>query len=151
MPGKLTAIPMIAAALLGACSATTPHMKPVAPVARLQDMTITGQVAYRERIALLPGSVLDVRLIEISRADAPSTVLAEETRTLSGEQVPLKFALTVKEHKVKTNLRYAVRATITAPSGRIAWTTDTVHLIDPTAMKQDLGTLQLVRVPARPS
>ncbi|MCB2050268.1 MAG: YbaY family lipoprotein [Novosphingobium sp.] len=148
MPGKILAIPLIAAAsLLGACSMSGTHIEPAKPIAQLQDKSITGQVAYRERIALQPGSVLNVQLLDISRADAPSVTITEQARTLSGDQVPLDFTLSVKEHKLKTNMRYAVRATITDPSGRLEWTTDTVHMIDPDLMNQDLGTLQLVRVP----
>ncbi|AGH51715.1 hypothetical protein G432_20150 (plasmid) [Sphingomonas sp. MM-1] len=40
---------------------------------------------------------------------------------------------------MKTNMRYAVRATITDPEGKLIWTTDTVHSVDPTRFEQDLG------------
>ena len=36
-------------------------------------MTLSGQLSYRERIALLPGSTATVSLEDVSRADAPST------------------------------------------------------------------------------
>lgn len=144
--------------LLVACksdSATTdvaaPTAEPETPMAELQEMTITGSAAYRERIALAPGGVFTVSLEDISLADASSTRLAEYSLTLNGEQVPLPFTLTVKEHKIKTNMRYAVRATIRGADGALEWTTDTVHMIDPTQMTQDLGVLELVRVGASPA
>lgn len=40
--------------------------------------TVTGTVTYRERIALPPGATVTVRLQDVSRADAPAEVLAEE-------------------------------------------------------------------------
>ena len=147
VPRNIYAIPMIAAAsLLGACSTSGVHTDSPPQITQALDMSITGQVTYSERIALQPGSVLDVQLLDVSLADAPSIMLVQDTRRLSGEQVPLSFSLTVNSHKLRPNMRYVVRATITDPSGHLAWTTDTVHQIDPAAMVQDMGALQLARV-----
>ncbi len=37
---------------------------------------LTGTVTYRERIALSPGSVIDVQLQDVSRADAAAQIIA---------------------------------------------------------------------------
>ena len=116
-----------------------------------QEMAITGKVAYRQRIALVPGSTLEVTLSDISLADAPSVELARDQRVLNGEQVPLAFSLAVKSQEIRPNMRYAVRATITDPAGNLIWTTDTIHLIDNAAPRQDMGTLQLVQVTQAPA
>ena len=51
--------------------------------------TIEGEATYRERIALRPGVVLEVELLDISRADAPSERLASiRIKDLSGRAVP---------------------------------------------------------------
>ena len=50
--------------------------------------TIEGEATYRERIALRPGVVLEVELLDISRADAPSERLASiRIKELSGRAV----------------------------------------------------------------
>lgn len=120
-------------------------VEPQVPIARIPDMHITGQAAYRERIALQPGALFEAVLADVSRADASANVIARTSRTLGGEQVPLPFELSVKQHLIKTNLRYAVRVTITGSDGRLAWTTDTAYPIDPSLNRQDLGTLLMVR------
>jgi len=75
--------------ILAGCAATSGDIEPQTPVATRQDAVITGQATYRERIALLPGSLFKVTLLDISRADAAANVLASDTRNLAGEQVPL--------------------------------------------------------------
>ncbi|MDQ3175872.1 MAG: YbaY family lipoprotein, partial [Acidobacteriota bacterium] len=37
--------------------------------------TVTGTVTYRQRIAMPPGAVVEVSLLDVSRADAPAVVL----------------------------------------------------------------------------
>jgi putative lipoprotein len=53
---------------------------------------IRGTAAYRERMALPPGAVLEVRLEDVSRADAPAELLASAT-IVTDRQVPIPFAL----------------------------------------------------------
>ena len=138
---------MLPALLLLSCqSDEEQYVEAQTPLYQIPDYHITGQASYRERIALQPGFTFDVTLSDVSRADAPAPVIAEVSRKLDGEQVPLQFQIDVKQHKLKTNMRYAVRATLRAPDGSLAWTTDTTHPIDPTLENQDLGVLNMVRV-----
>jgi len=136
---------ILPALLLASCQMEDQGVEAEVPLAEIPSLHISGQAGYRERIALLPGSMFEASLLDIARADAPSVPIAQVTRRLDGEQVPLPFDFEVKQHKLKTNLRYAVRATIKTPDGELAWTTDTVYLVDPTLESQDLGLLLLVR------
>jgi putative lipoprotein len=43
-----------------------------------EEIAVTGEVSYRERIALPPNAVLTVRLLDVSMADAPETVVGEQ-------------------------------------------------------------------------
>lgn len=116
------------------------------------DMTepyrVSGAIAYRERIALQPESVISVRLEGVSVADRAADLLAEDISRADGRQVPIRFTLRVSPEKILPGRHYALRAAIRSPEGRLAWTTDTVHAIDPALRDQDLGTLTLVRVGA---
>ncbi len=88
---------------------------------------LTGTVTYRERIALLPGSVVWVTLQDISRADAPADILATWTLTTSGENVPIPFELSYDPAQVDLRHRYAVRAEIRDGAGGLLWTSDTTY------------------------
>lgn len=108
--------------------------------------TITGRLTYRQRIALPPGCTATVSLIDVSRADAPATVIARQTIELVDRQVPIGFELDVRSDDLDARGRYSVRATIEGPDGDLAWTTDTANPIDIGQDVTDLGELILVQV-----
>ncbi|MEB3735706.1 YbaY family lipoprotein [Halopseudomonas pachastrellae] len=82
-----------------------------------QTRLVTGSIGYRERIALPPGSVAQVKLSDVSRADAPAAVLAEQTITLIGTQVPVPFELDVEPRMFDARMRYSVSAQIRSAEG----------------------------------
>lgn len=75
--------------------------------------TLTGTVAYRERIALTPDAVVEVTLEDVSRADAPAQVVAS-TRIERPGQPPIPFTLAYDPARIDQSRTYAVRARITA-------------------------------------
>ncbi len=91
------------------------------------DATLTGTVAYRPRIALPSDAVLSVKLLDVSRADAPSVTLAETRVGTGGDQVPLPFSLDYDSADVEPRNRYVVRAEIFDVAGVLLWTTDTAY------------------------
>lgn len=86
--------------------------------------TLSGSVAYRQRIALPPGAVLAVELADVSRADAPATVLAASMTLAGGRQVPLPFTLVYNPELVEDRFTYAVSARILI-DGQLAWRSTT--------------------------
>ncbi|MHA2709949.1 YbaY family lipoprotein [Vibrio owensii] len=86
--------------------------------------TITGTVAYRERIALPPHAVVTVALEDVSLADAPAKVLAKQTFETEGKQVPLAFELSYNSNDIKPNHRYSLRARIEV-DGKLLFVNDT--------------------------
>lgn len=109
-------------------------------------ITVKGALAYRERIALPPGSTARITVSDISIADRKAPVIAEKDIDLGNRQVPIAFELAVAKSHLKQRGRYSLRGTISAPNGQLMWTTDSAHVIDPTNTVNDLGTLWLVRV-----
>lgn len=105
---------------------------------------VTGTIAYRERMALPPGAVATARLEDVSRADAPATVVGEHVVQPTG-QVPIRFSIPYDPERIDERHTYAVRATITA-GGRLLWTTDTHHPVL-TRGHGDRVDLMLRRVP----
>ena len=91
--------------------------------------TLEGTLFYRERMMLRPGSELHVQLEDVSRADAPATVLASHVWPAEGAP-PYPFTLTYEAEKIQDRRRYAIRGRITN-GDRLLFTT-TRH-IDPFA------------------
>ena len=87
---------------------------------------IHGSVSYRERRALTPEAVIEVRLLDVSRQDAPAPVVAETTFSAAGSQVPISFALRYDPRGIEDTHTYAVRATI-RDAGRMVFTTDPAY------------------------
>ncbi|AZD84009.1 MULTISPECIES: YbaY family lipoprotein [Pseudomonas] len=87
--------------LLGACNSMQPA----------SNASLDGEVFYLQRIALPPAATLSVSLQDVSLADAPAVVLAEQKGPVKG-QVPLPFHLSYDPAQVKPGHRYSVSARI---------------------------------------
>lgn len=75
-----------------------------------EDKTVTGEVLYRERIALPPGAVLTVQLIETSPAGEPTAIIGQQV--IPNPQVPIKFELHFNPLAVRPTATYLLEATI---------------------------------------
>jgi putative lipoprotein len=75
---------------------------------------VTGTVTYIQRIALPPNAIVKVTLEDVSLADDPAKVLAEQEIPTEGKQVPIPFELAYSPSDVQPSHRYNVRATIKA-------------------------------------
>jgi putative lipoprotein len=75
---------------------------------------VTGTVTYRQRIALAPDAVLEVKLLDVSRADAPSETIASQEIQLEGRQVPISFEVQYDPTHIDPNNRYTIQARILA-------------------------------------
>ncbi len=78
--------------------------------------TLTGTVTYLQRIALLPGAVITVQL-----QDDMGVLIAEQSMTTSGENVPLPFKVTYDPAQIDEQGSYRLIATI-AVEGQVRWT-----------------------------
>ena len=87
--------------------------------------TLRGTVTYRERMALPPGAEVEVKLLDVSRADAPAIVLAETTLQ-PGHAAPFPFSLDYDAAAIAQGHSYALQARITA-GGRLLFITTTRH------------------------
>ena len=83
--------------------------------------SVTGTVSYLPRIALAPDAVIEVSLLDVSKADAPATVIVSQTIQAAGKQAPFPFELKFDPAKIDPKAIYAVWATIKV-AGKLAWT-----------------------------
>jgi uncharacterized lipoprotein YbaY len=88
-------------------------------------ITVSGTVTYLERIALPDDAVVNVQLQDTSLADAPATVLGEQTIETAGQQVPIPFEIPFNPDDIVERNTYTVRATIRDGEGTLLFTSDT--------------------------
>jgi putative lipoprotein len=82
-------------------------------------------VTHRERIALPPSAVVEVKLVDVSRADGPSKTIAEVSKVVEG-QIPILYKLKFDSADIQPGHSYALQARITV-DGRHWFTTPTRH------------------------
>ena len=132
------AVPFAGALSLASCaSADLPAERTVA---------VTGSIAHRERIALPPTAQIEVRLDDVSLADAPVTNMATQSFASEGKQVPFAFTLTVDRADIDPRHSYAVSARITDADGKLMFITDTRNSVTfGSGSTVEMGTLMLVK------
>lgn len=112
---------LTAVLVLAACAPKEETSAPPTPVA---SATVTGTATYRERIALPADAELIVQLVDVSLADAPSTVIAEQR--IAPVRVPADFTLTYDPAQIDQRHSYAVSAKVER-AGTLLFVTDTRH------------------------
>lgn len=85
-------------------------------------VTVRGEATYRERIAVPPGAQLEVLLLDVSRADAPSETISGVTLSDIG-QPPYPFEIAYRPDQIVSSHQYVVRARL-MHEGRLIFTTD---------------------------
>jgi putative lipoprotein len=84
---------------------------------------VTGTLLFRERIALRPGSMAEVWLLDTSLADAAAKELAYQKIENPGNP-PIPFVLDYDATQIDERMQYSVRATIKRGE-QLLFTTDT--------------------------
>jgi putative lipoprotein len=89
--------------------------------------TLSGTVVYRERMPMRLGSTIRVRLEDVSLADAPAMVIAEQFIDARNLSIPVSFTLEYDPGRIDERYSYAVRAEIRDAQDQLMWTTTTSH------------------------
>lgn len=82
------------------------------PGPQASSLTVTGTITYLVRMALPPQAIIEVQLLDVSRSDGPSILVAEKKFTLGERGVPLPFTLSVEASKIDPKHAYAASARI---------------------------------------
>jgi putative lipoprotein len=121
---KLNALSLVLLGALTACgSDVSDGPAATGDAAGSEKPQVTGTLMYRERMALPPGSVAEVWLLDTSLADAPAVEIAYQKIEGPGNP-PIPFALDYDASKIEERMQYGVRATI-RHDGRLLFTSDT--------------------------
>jgi putative lipoprotein len=108
-----------------------------------EEIAVTGEVSYRERIALPPNAVLTVRLLDVSMADAPETVVGEQKIEPAG-QVPIKFEIKFSSAVVQQSATYALQARIMVDN-QLWFINDERYAVDPLKPEPARMVLKMVK------
>lgn len=90
--------------------------------------TVAGTVRPPERMTLPPDAVVEVQLLDVSRADAPAIVLARQEIPAQGRQPPFRFAMQYDPATVRAGHRYTVSARIRTRD-RLLFVSDTHNAV----------------------
>jgi uncharacterized lipoprotein YbaY len=108
-----------------------------------QDNVVSGTITYRQRTALPATAVVTVKLVDVSRADAPSATILEQRVETAGKQVPFSFDFAYDRSKVLERNSYVVQAEI-RDGGRLLFITDTSY---PVITQGNPKSVEIVVVP----
>jgi len=109
--------------------------------------TVRGEAMYRERIAAPPGAQLEVLLLDVSRADAPSEKISGVTLTDIGPP-PYRFEIAYRPDQIIASHSYVVQARLTH-EGRLLFITDQAYPVITRGHPTEVQ-LMLKRVAAQP-
>ncbi len=140
---KILTLVVVVALLAAACGADETD---VAATGETGMTSITGELTYLQRIALIPGGTATIEVSDVSLQDVGAPVVAEITIDLDDQQIPILFALTVDTTNLPPNGEFSLQATIRDAEGQLDWTTDTINPADLTQPQIELGQLTLVQV-----
>lgn len=121
-PGQKPSQEKVTQVIFAGLPTTKPTTKPATKP--MPTATVTGSVVYRQRIALPPNAVVNVRLQDVSRADAPAVLLDEQTIATNGKQIPIPFTLKYDPSQIQPQYTYAVSAQILV-DGKLQWVSTT--------------------------
>jgi len=85
---------------------------PANPQANAAQPSISGTIAYRERIALPPDAAIEVKLRDVTVADGGANTIAESVFSPGGKQVPIPFQLSYNSSDINPAHKYQIEANI---------------------------------------
>ena len=105
-----------------AVTTATQPPEPPAPA----DATLTGSIIYGDAVALPAGATLTVDLRDISLADAPSVLIAQQIIPSPGPS-PVSFRIDYRRAAIDPRRDYSLSARIESTDGKLLFISDTVY------------------------
>lgn len=109
-----------------------------------QSLALDGTATYRERIALPPDATFEATLEDVSRADAPASVLGQARIEQPGNP-PFHFTIQYEPTQIQPSHVYAVRARITS-GGHLLFITDQRYQVLTQGHGSEIGMMMMRRV-----
>ena len=123
-PATLTPPPVSPPATATATPAPAPPTATKPPT----DAAVTGSVTYGNTAALPAGVALTVELRDVSKADAPSVLIARQVIPHPGPP-PVQFRLDYRRADLDPRNTYSVSARVETAEGKLLFINDTAYLV----------------------
>jgi uncharacterized lipoprotein YbaY len=94
----------------------------------IYDAAVTGTVTYLQRVALPDDAVVEVKLLDVSLADAEAVTISEQTIVNPG-QVPVAFELLYDPQDIDPRNTYSVQVRITNGAGDLIFINTSAFLV----------------------
>jgi len=85
---------------------------PAASQTNAAQASLSGTIAYRERIALPPDAAIEVKLQDVSASNGMANTIAESVFSPGGKQVPIPFQLSYNPADINPAHKYQLQANI---------------------------------------
>lgn len=118
---------------------TAPATKPATLTA------VKGQATYLERIALPADAVVTVQIQDVSKADAPAILLAEQSFKVEGKTPPFTFEVAYDASKINAKATYVVSVKI-EQGGKLRYINTTLVPVITNGAPLDAGVITLSKV-----
>jgi putative lipoprotein len=99
---------------------------PSAVAQAADSLAVVGTVSYRQRIALPPDAVIEVRLQDTSRTDIAATTIGLTAIPATGDRPPVPFRIAYDPATIDASHSYSVRATISA-NGKLLYSSPATY------------------------
>ena len=106
----------LALLLVAGCQPEEPRPQPVHD----ETETVSGTLAYRERVALPPQSRAEVT---VARVQDDQLIAIADTSFIADGMIPISFSLSIPEAAVDTTAQHVLTASLSSPDGRLQWRT----------------------------
>ncbi|GHC68725.1 YbaY family lipoprotein [Limoniibacter endophyticus] len=115
----------------------------VAFAALAEGKTLGGEVFFDENVTLPEGATASIQLIDVSEADAPAEIIAEQT-IAPAQTLPLVYELSFDDNDLDERHSYALTARI-SQRGKLLYINDVRHVVDPKGGTKNLA-IRVIRV-----
>jgi putative lipoprotein len=119
----------IAALLLVSCVTKVETIDPKPTAATRTMVELGGTITYRTGGALPDGAEITVEAFDLTTGGAMTQPVSQSKWNTTGEQVPLRFTLTIDQVRLQRGKRLALRATIRS-NGAILYYSSAPFIID---------------------
>ncbi len=132
--GKVRVVMVLAAlSSVAACAFSMPHTE-----------TVVGTVSYRETVATEPSWMMTVRLLDVSRADAPASQVSVVSQPAAAP--PMTFKLPYQSDEIDAAHRYVLEAVISNGKGKKLFRNEVSYPVL-TQGNPDAVSIEVVRLP----
>jgi putative lipoprotein len=109
---------LCAAILLSGCDKTS------------HKMAVTGIIDHPHRMVLPSGSVINVLLMDTTKAGSPGKKIAEEVIKSEGEEIPMPFVVVYDPGRINEEHTYSITVKVLDEAGKLVYTNqDSVPVI----------------------